>query len=149
VVADSTYVNSAGAAANLYDEERFLVGVLTVYANMAYRWSWARGLQASFEVGPDILIAVDGGDTEGRLHYAFAGSAELRRLAFRVEFLGLVSRHRESTGSEDPFVHFLALGARLTGWRVEPAVFYSLPLEGRGERDLDGVLRIEVAYSPP
>jgi len=145
---DTTYVNSLGAVTNPYEEDRFLLGFLTLYANTACEWSLRGGFVAAFEVGPNVLIPVDGGDTTARLHYALAIGNELRRLAFRTELLGHMS-YPERWGSDDPFVHFVDFGVRLGGYPIEPAVFYELPIEGRGERPRNGTVGFKVAHTRP
>jgi hypothetical protein len=135
-----------GALTNIYELQRSLPDVLTIYGNFAYHYRQINGGMFGVEIGPQLLVPTGEleGDTELFGHYGLAGGFALPKAAIFAELLGVFIVSEDVDKFGDRFIHSFAFGAQYTGSFVRPGLFYTLPLDEDINEDISGMLGLKV-----
>jgi len=147
---DDFFAAILGLNTNFHEFRRSLPDVLTIYTNFAHQIRPSTGPLFGFEIGPEVLIPTeDGGDAEVFAHYGVKGGVQLSNVALFAELLGIAIISEDVEDFGDRFNHSIDFGAQMTGYTVNPGIFYLLPLDKDQRDSLDGVLGLKVDFTLP
>lgn len=132
-----------GSSANLYRIAQS-IPAFTIYGNYSYSSPQDRTGIFGFEAGPEVWIPTDESDNEFLLHVGGKAGHKFSKIWLWIEYNGLILLSESDIDFNDRLLHQLVLGGQLNVGKVNPGVFYSLPLKDYIKDVQSGVLGFKV-----
>jgi hypothetical protein len=138
-------VNKIGFSSNYYRLSQY-ARAATIYGNYAYHTSGADDLIFGLEIGPELLIPVDGDGAELELlmHFGAKAGYKISKVWLWSEFNGIMIVTEPDMDLNDRLVSQLMFGGQLNFKKIKPGIFYGIPLNKYTREYQNGIIGLKL-----
>jgi len=134
-----------GILSNIYRLPQFIEGV-TVYGNFSHCLPEEKKGLFGFEIGPDIAIPTGEGDVELLLHFGIKGGYRFSKVLLWSEFNSITVITESGLDIDEMIQSQLLFGGQLDLGKIDPGIFYTIPLKEYMREVTSGILGIKVSF---